>query len=101
MIILARSTYVVYFDQLSGAAINKKRLKMNKKMFSFIFCLLLKAVWHAKAGRAKYEKNVFLFFSVVFVDFSREITEKGLISTKKVENGKKKLFNQFSGAAST
>ena len=34
-------------------------------------------------------------FQTFFIDFSREIKEKGLKSTKKVENGKKSSLTSF------
>ena len=49
----------MYFDQLSGAARNWKKLK---------------------------------YFYMFFSDFSREITEKGLKWTKKVEKAWKKII---------
>ena len=45
------------------AEITKKRLKMNKKMW---FCLLIKAGWHAKAGRLPEGVPQICLFSVDF-----------------------------------
>ena len=49
------------------------------------------------------EKNTFFFvnFQMFFLDCRHEISEKGLIWTKNVENGWKKSFNQLLGARST
>ena len=43
----------------------------------------------------------FVHFQTFFLKFRREITEKGLKWTKKVENGLNKYFDQLSGAGST
>ena len=49
-----------------------------------------------------YRKNTFfVHFQTFFSDFRREITEKGLKSRKRVENGWKKHFDQLLGACST
>ena len=54
----------MYFDQLSGAALTRKLVKTFYKFH----------------------------FQTFFLDFRREITQKGLKLTKKVENGSKECF---------
>ena len=44
---------------------------------------------------------LYVLFQTFFVDFRREITEKGLKLTKKVEKQLKKCFNQFVGGGCT
>ena len=78
---------VVYFEQLSGACSTRKLVE------TWVDQLLhVNQLW----GVDKY-----MFFCSFFVDFSREITEKALKWTKKVEKRLKKWFDQLSGAAST
>ena len=53
------------------------------------------------ASFEEYTKIEKILFFCSFSDFGREITEKGLKLTKKVENGSKKYFEQLSGARIT
>ena len=66
-----------------------------------LFSLILKFFWvkwsyksknlfHCLTPKKTYF-NFFVHFQMFFVDFRREITEKGLKLTKKVENGWKKV----------
>ena len=106
----------MYFDQLSGACstwklvellffsrfqpflfISKlfqwfhgwnqqKHLKINKKKCFFIFCVLLKAVQHAKGGRLPEGIPQNCLFSVNFLLFSTFFVDFRLISLQKVKN---------------
>ena len=85
----------------------KKTLKINRERDEFEVPhkgvdqrLYADQLWRVD----KYEKNIvyFVYFQTFFfLDLKREITEKGLKLTKKVENGGKKCFNQLLCARST
>ena len=95
------STYFVHFKAFSVIS----RLKSTNNVWKWTrFCLLLKAGRHAKAGRHPegVPQNCLFsvdYFQTFFVDFSREITEKVLKLTKKVEKRLKKMFRPAFGWA--
>ena len=62
-----------------------------------VLCILT-SFWVLLAPKSTHS---FVHFHTFVVDFRREITEKGLKWSKKVENGWKKEFDQLLGACST
>ena len=95
--------FLVILNLLSHvtAEINKKHLKRNKTM---CFCRLLKAGWHAKASRLPEGVPWNCLFWADFLLFKHFLSVFDwfwsfslIYSTKKVENGQKKVFQPAIG----